>query len=108
MLAWLESASIDCARLIRGIDSIAKLVAPDSAIALIPSALVSGCRKPISVVADDRRCSSSELGGATLTTTSEDQTSPGSSLILAPACSYWESGSNAPAPEPRSTTTSIC
>src|SRR5437764_10090877 len=100
MLAWLESASIDCARLIRGIDSIAKLVAPDSAIVLIPSALVSGCRNPISVVADDSRASSSELGGATLTTTSEDHTSAASSVTLAPASSYWESGSRAPDPAP--------
>ena len=48
MFAWLESASIDCARLIRGIASIAKLVAPVCAIARIDSPAVSGCRNPIS------------------------------------------------------------
>ena len=106
MFAWLESASIDWARLIRGTDSIAKLVAPVCAIALIVSPAVSGARKPISTPSACSRSTSSALGGATLTTTSDSYTAPASSTIRAPACSYCSSGIRAPAPAPRSTTTS--
>src|SRR6476619_3226384 len=106
MFAWLESASIDCARLIRGTDSIAKLVAPVCAIALIVSPAVSGARKPISTPLACSRSTSSALGGATLTTTSDSYTAPASSTIRASACSYCSSGIRAPAPAPRSTTTS--
>ncbi len=46
-MAWEDSASIDWAREMRGIASIANAVAPVAAIACSPSALVSGARKPI-------------------------------------------------------------
>jgi hypothetical protein len=46
-VACEDSASIDCAREIRGIASIANAVAPVAAIARAPSAFVSGARKPI-------------------------------------------------------------
>ena len=107
MFACEDSASIDCARLIRGIASIAKLVAPDAAIARIASPPVNGCRNPISTLSDRSRPISSDVGVATLTTTSASYTPAGSSTIRAPASSYWLSGISAPAPAPRSTTTSI-
>ena len=46
MFAWRESASIDCARLIRGTASSAKLVAPVRAIALMPVAVGQRPEKP--------------------------------------------------------------
>ena len=52
MFACELSASIDWARLIRGIASIAKLVAPVCAIARIASPAVSGCRNPIRTPSD--------------------------------------------------------
>ena len=48
----------------------------------------------------------SAVGVATLTTTSDSYTPAGSSTMRAPASSYWVSGISAPAPAPRSTTTS--
>ena len=87
MFAWLESASIDCARLIRGTDSSAKLVAPDWAIARTPSPFVSGWRNPIRIVPEPSFEISSWLGGATLTTTSELHTASAPSTIVAPASS---------------------
>ena len=71
MFAWLDSASIDCARLIRGTASIAKLVTPAAASARTPSPFVSGCRNPISTPSPFSRAVSSAVGGATLTTTSQ-------------------------------------
>ena len=62
MLACEDSASIDCARLIRGTASSAKLVAPVAAIALTPSPLVSGPRKPISTLSEPSRPVSSAFG----------------------------------------------
>ena len=87
MLACEESASIDCARLMRGIASMAKLVAPVAAIARTPSPLVSGPRNPIKVVPEPSRAVSPASGAATLTTTSAPSASPASSVIVAPACS---------------------
>ena len=46
-VAWDESASIDCARVIRGIDSIAKATTPRSRRRAMPSESVSGSRNPI-------------------------------------------------------------
>ena len=45
--AWEDSASIDWARVIRGIASTAKLVTPPEASDFASGAFVSGCRKPI-------------------------------------------------------------
>ena len=47
-MAWEDSASIDWAREMRGIVSIANAVAPLAAIRSTPSWFVSGARKPIS------------------------------------------------------------
>ena len=51
-MAWLDSASIDCAREMRGIASIANAVAPVFAIAWLPAPLVSGARKPTRTESD--------------------------------------------------------
>ena len=75
MFACDESASIDCARLIRGIDSIAKAVTPADSSAWAISGSVSGWRKPMKACPSRRRPISSLEGGATLTTTSADQAS---------------------------------
>ena len=83
-MAWEDSASIDWAREMRGIASIANAVAPVAAIACRPSALVSGARKPIRTVSPPRRWVSSWEGGATLTTASASQTAAPS---VAPASS---------------------
>ncbi len=103
MLACEDSASIDCARLIRGTASMAKLVTPAAAIARTPSPLVNGPRNPISVVSDPSRAISSALGAATLTTTS--QSNGASSTSSAPASANASSGISAPAPAPRCTRT---
>ena len=65
-----ESASIDCARLIRGTASIAKLVAPVWAIARIASPCGQRLQKPDQDAVGRSRPISSAVGGATLTTTS--------------------------------------
>src|SRR5260221_509658 len=49
MFAWLESASIDWAREMRGIASMAIAVTPAEARVRTPSELVSGSRKPMRV-----------------------------------------------------------
>ena len=84
-MAWLESASIDCARVMRGMASMAKLVTPCEARALAVSPAVRGWRKPISTASRPSLPISSALGGATLATTSPD--SPAPSCTLAPASS---------------------
>src|SRR5215211_524603 len=93
---------MDCARLIRGIASMAKLVTPASASALTVSALVSGWRKPTRTEPCPRRPISSELGGPTLAITSPEKPSP----IVAPVSVYSASGWWAVSPAPDSTTTS--
>ena len=75
MFACELSASIDCARLIRGIASIAKLVAPVWAIARI--ALARGERLEEAdqhAVGPKPSRSRPEVGAATLTTTSASYT----------------------------------
>ena len=74
--------------MIRGIASIAKLVIPAAASALLVSAEVSGARWPISRWPVRRRPMSSTVGTATVTTISAPQGSPTS----APASVYCESG----------------
>ena len=75
-MACEDSASIDCARVMRGMASIAKLVTPRSASARTVSAAVSGWRKPTSTEPSASRPISSALGGATFTTTSPEKPSP--------------------------------
>ena len=72
---------MDWARVIRGIDSIAKLVMPPAASDLASAASVSGARKPISTWPDFSRPTSSWVGVATRSTTS----APQASSSLAPA-----------------------
>ena len=64
---------MDCARVMRGMASMAKEVTPASASALEVSPAVSGWRKPISTVPLSMRPISSALGGATLATTSPSE-----------------------------------
>ena len=101
-----ESASIDWAREIRGIASIANAVALASASALVVAGLVSGARKPtrIEPVPSERTCSGS--GGAIVTTTSALQTSPASAVTFAPASAKASSSSSASTPAPLCTSTS--
>ena len=75
-MACEDSASIDCARVMRGIASMAKLVTPALASARTPSALVSGWRWAISTWPCLSFPISSLLGGATLATTSPEKPSP--------------------------------
>ena len=84
-MACDESASIDCARVIRGIASIAKEVTPASARALTVSGEVSGWRKPTSTEPFESLPISSALGEATLATTSPSKPAWGDTL--APASS---------------------
>jgi hypothetical protein len=97
-----DNASIDCARLIRGIRSIASAVAPVAAMAASPSGSPSGLRKPTRIVPARRCVSSCEDGGATFAITSAPQGSPSS----APAATYCSSVAPAASPAPASTTTS--
>ncbi len=82
-MACEDSASIDWARVMRGMASMAKLVTPASASALAVSPAVSGWRKPIRTLPLASLAISSALGGATLATTSPEKPSP----VLAPASS---------------------
>src|ERR1022692_557867 len=106
MLLCEESASIDWAREMRGIDSIAKAVALAAASALVVRGLVSGARKPIRTEPAPSRPISASVGGEILTTTSDCHTSAASAVIRAPACAKTASGSSASAPAPFSTRTS--
>jgi hypothetical protein len=74
--AWLVTASIGCARDVRGINSIANEVAPDCASDLTPAASVSGSSNPIRTCSALSRSSSAALGGATVTITSASHGSP--------------------------------
>src|SRR3954452_18103497 len=86
----------------RGIASIAKAVAPVAAIAWMPSALVSGARKPISTDSGRRWPTSGSEGTPTFATTSAPHGSP----PTAPAAVNRSSGRPVAAPAPGSTTTS--
>ena len=103
MFAWLDSASIDCARLIRGTASIAKLVAPrlgDRRNRLAVGQAAAGTRSaPPSA---RRRSVSSAFGGATLTHHVAARRRRRLVDHAAPASSYCSSGISAPAPAPRS------
>ena len=102
-VAWDESASIDCARVMRGIDSIANAVTPREPRRSMPSWSVSGWRKPISTWPSRSLPTSSSLGLRTLATRSAAHGSP----IAAPASVNASSVNEAAVPAPCSTTTSI-
>src|SRR5215831_10442812 len=102
-VACEESASIGCARVVRGIDSIAKPYTPWSASRSIPAASVSGSRNPIRIWPLRSRAASSALGLRTFATASASQTA---SASVAPASRYASSGNEASAPASGSTTTS--
>ena len=69
-----ESASIGCARVMRGIDSIAKAFTPRAASRSIPGRSVSGSRKPTSSCPSRRRSTSAADGLRTFTTPSASHT----------------------------------
>ena len=77
-----ESASIGWARVIRGIDSIAKATTPREARRSIPSGSVSGCRNAISTVPSRSLAASASVGARTFTIASA---SSGESSTVAPA-----------------------
>jgi hypothetical protein len=99
-----DSASIDCARVIRGIDSIANATTPRPASRSIPSRSVKGCKNPISTWPSRSRSASASSGFWTFATASTS--AHGSSTIRPPASSYDASGNEAASPAPRSTSTS--
>ena len=101
-VAWDESASIGCARVIRGTDSSANAVTPRAASASTPAWSESGSRKAISSWPERSRSRSSADGLRTLTTPSASHGSPS----VAPASVYASSGNDAASPAPCSTTSS--
>src|SRR5215208_7136195 len=91
-----ESASIDCARLMRGIDSIAKPRTPAAVRRSIPSWSVSGCRNATTTCPSASRRASSAVGAATFATASTPVHA--SSTTAAPAASYASSENPAASP----------
>src|SRR4051794_34670472 len=87
-----------CARLMRGIASMAKAVTPALFRASIVSGWVRGARNPMKTPSRLSLAISSVVGGVTLTTTSAPQTS---GVTVAPASVKWESGISAPSPRAR-------
>ncbi|COX73094.1 Uncharacterised protein [Mycobacterium tuberculosis] len=79
-MACDDSASITCAREMRGMASSANACTPAWVSAPIELSALRGARKPISVCPPRNRPTSAAVGGATLTTTSAAQASP----MLAP------------------------
>ena len=79
-----ERASIDWARVMRGIASIANAVTPADASRLAVSASVSGFRKPIRTLPRSMSSRSVADGARTTATTSEPQASA-ADPIVAPA-----------------------
>ena len=96
-----------CARVMRGIASIAKLVTPASASAFEVSPAVSGARCPISTCPLRNLPISSPVGGATFTTTSAPNAASAPPTV-AFASVYCSSGWPEPSPAPDSTMTSLC
>ena len=70
MEAWLVSASMDCARLMRGSSSSAKLVILLSRRALMESSALYGCNRPRTTVPSCICSTSAGVGGSTFRTTS--------------------------------------
>ncbi len=84
-VACEESASIDCARVVRGIDSIANATTPCSRRRAIPSASVSGSRKPTTTVPFASLGDELSEGDATHATASASVGSDVASTSSAPA-----------------------
>src|SRR5712691_10327210 len=99
-VACEESASIGWARVMRGIDSIAKATTPREASRSIPSRSVSGWRKAIRTCPSCKRPASGSLGFCILTTASAPQAP---SPTCAPASTKAESSYVAASPAPGST-----
>ena len=84
-MACDESASIDCARVIRGIDSIANATTPASRSCAIPSVSVSGWRNPTSTVPGESAPIASAAGFDTQATASAFEKTAAASTTWAPA-----------------------
>jgi hypothetical protein len=85
MLAWLDSTSMLCARVVRGAASSAKLVSPAVARRCRPSPS-KGLSRPTRALPAFIRLSSSASGLRTLSTSSAPR-APARSVITAPAAS---------------------
>ena len=112
MLACELSASIFCARVMRGTSSIATALTSPSARRRTRSMSVQGDKRPINNVPGRSASSSSPpnsaltIGARTFKTTSaDDQASRGFFAIDAPSASYSSSPMKAFSPAPASTTT---
>jgi hypothetical protein len=85
--AWDDSASIDCAREMRGTSSRLNAVTPRFARARTMSAWVAGCKKLISTAPLLMRLTSPIVGASTLSTASASPSSAEAfSTILTPTC----------------------
>ena len=103
MFAIDDSASIFCARLIRGIISIATTVVPFSAASFILASSATGLKKEISVWSDRIIAISAVLGTRTLATTSAvSQSSAAVSITSTPASTYLSLEKPAASPAPAS------
>src|SRR3954453_8074690 len=105
MVPMAESASIFCARVVRGTSSIASAVTPVAARRAVPAGSSSGRRKPMSTCSPASSPSSSAGGGCTRAITRQAYTSVRPPM-RAPAFSKSASERYAPSPAPCSTTTS--
>ena len=83
-----ESASIGCARVMRGIDSIANATTPRSASRRVVSGSVSGCRNAIRTTPSRSRAISAAEGFVTRTTASACASISAASTTRAPASVY--------------------
>ena len=105
-VACEDSASIGCARVIRGIDSSANPVTPRRVRRSMPSGSVSGWRNAIRIEPSASRSTSSADGFCTFTTPSASAKSSSRLTTPAPASRYSESEKLAASPAPCSTATS--
>ena len=103
MLAWLDSTSMLCARVVRGAASSAKLVNPAAAMRASPSRS-KGLSMPTSRAPLFISASSSASGLRTLSTRSQPN-APARSTISAPAATYSASRIPEPTPAPASIST---
>ena len=77
-----------CARVVRGIDSIANATTPRAASRSIPSGSLSGARNPISTVPGSSSATSSAVGRPTRTTAPAPASSSARETTSAPAAAY--------------------
>ncbi len=94
-----------CARVVLGIDSIAKATTPCARRRSMPSASLRGCRKPIRTVPAARRSTSAGSGLPTRTIPAQSAAASGATSS-APASRYASSVNRADVPAPRSTASS--